>query len=372
MQTYDPRIYAVGECAAHRGIAYGLVAPLFEQGKVCANHLAQFGIGRYAGSVTSTKLKVTGIDLFSAGDFIGRRRHRGDRAVRSVGGVYKKLVIRDDKLVGAVLYGDTVDGSWYFQLLRDGQDDRRHPRPPDVRPVATRRHRPPGPEQRRRDGRRRWRCAAATACARARSSRRSRSKGLFTLDDVRKHTKARQSCGSCTGLVEQILAFTVGGDYQAADQEEADVRLHRPHPRGGARRDPRAAAAVDPGVMQVLEWRTPNGCATLPPGAQLLPDLDLAARGRGRSAVALHQRARHANIQKDGTYSVVPRMWGGVTTADELRRIADVVDKYKIPTVKVTGGQRIDLLGVKKEDLPGVWRDLGMPSATPTPRRCAP
>ncbi len=73
MQTYDPRIYAVGECVNHRGIAYGLVAPLFEMAKVCATHLAQFGIGRYVGSVTSTKLKVTGIDLFSAGDFIGRR-----------------------------------------------------------------------------------------------------------------------------------------------------------------------------------------------------------------------------------------------------------------------------------------------------------
>ena len=80
MQTYDPRIYAVGECVQHRGIAYGLVAPLFEQAKVCANHLAQFGIGRYPGSVTSTKLKVTGIDLFSAGDFTGGDGHRGDRA----------------------------------------------------------------------------------------------------------------------------------------------------------------------------------------------------------------------------------------------------------------------------------------------------
>ena len=120
--TTDPRIYAVGECAAHRGIAYGLVAPLFEQGKVCATHLAQFGIGRYTGSQTSTKLKVTGIDLFSAGNFTG-----GDGAEEIVlsdpfGGVYKKLVIKDDKLVGACLYGDTVDGSWYFKLLRDGRN----------------------------------------------------------------------------------------------------------------------------------------------------------------------------------------------------------------------------------------------------------
>src|SRR5205085_10094651 len=117
----DARIYAVGECAAHRGIAYGLVAPLFEQAKVAANHLAQFGIGRYTGSLTSTKLKVTGIDLFSAGEFMG-----GDGTEEIVlsdpyGGVYKKLVLKDDKLVGACLYGDTVDGSWYFKLLREGK-----------------------------------------------------------------------------------------------------------------------------------------------------------------------------------------------------------------------------------------------------------
>ena len=116
--------------------------------------------------------------------------------------------------------------------------------------------------------------------------------------------------------------------------------------------------------MQFMEWRTPNGCATCRPGAQLLPDLAPGRKeAQGRSADrASSTSAAHANIQKDGTYSVIPRMWGGETTRRELRRIADVVDKYKIPTVKVTGGQRIDLLGVKKEDLPDVWKDIGMPS----------
>ncbi len=117
----DPRIYSVGECAAHRGIAYGLVAPLFEQGKVCATHLAQFGIGRYTGSQTSTKLKVTGIDLFSAGNFTGGEGTEQIVMSDARAGIYKKLVIQDDKLVGACLYGDTVDGSWYFKLLREGR-----------------------------------------------------------------------------------------------------------------------------------------------------------------------------------------------------------------------------------------------------------
>ena len=116
----DARIYAVGECAAHRGIAYGLVAPLFEQGKVAANHLAHLGIGRYQGSLTSTKLKVTGIDLFSAGDFMGGEGTEEIVMSDPFGGVYKKLVIKNDKLVGACLFGDTADGNWYFRLLQEG------------------------------------------------------------------------------------------------------------------------------------------------------------------------------------------------------------------------------------------------------------
>ena len=125
MQTItDPRVYAVGECAAHRGIAYGLVAPLFEQGKVVANHLAEFGIGRYGGSQVSTKLKVTGIDLFSAGDFMGGEGTEAIVLSDPIHGVYKKLVLKGDKLVGACLYGDTADGSHYFQLIREGRSIR--------------------------------------------------------------------------------------------------------------------------------------------------------------------------------------------------------------------------------------------------------
>jgi len=121
MQTVtDPRVYSVGECAAHRGVAYGLVAPLFEQGRVCATHLAQVGIGRYLGSSVSTKLKVTGIDLFSAGNFSGGEGYEEILLSDPYTGVYKKLIIKDDKLVGACLYGDTDDGSWYFKLVREG------------------------------------------------------------------------------------------------------------------------------------------------------------------------------------------------------------------------------------------------------------
>jgi nitrite reductase (NADH) large subunit len=362
MQTVtDARIYSVGECAAHRGIAYGLVAPLFEQAKVAANHLAQFGIGRYTGSLTSTKLKVTGIDLFSAGDFMG-----GDGAEEIVmsdpsGGVYKKLVIKDDKLVGACLYGDTVDGSWYFKLLREGRSVN------DIRDKLM--FGEGGLGDAGHEGQTRAASMAddAEVCGcngvnKGAICKAIKERGLFTIDEVRKHTKASASCGSCTGLVEQILMFTAGGDYSAAPKKKAlcGCTDHSHQEVRDAIRKNRLVTIA--GTFAFMEWRTPNGCATCRPAVNyyLLSTWPQEAKDDPQSRF-INERS-HANIQKDGTYSVVPRMWGGETTAAELRRIADVVDKYQIPTVKVTGGQRIDLLGVKKKDLPGVWRDIGMPS----------
>ncbi|AOS79937.1 MULTISPECIES: nitrite reductase large subunit NirB [Hydrogenophaga] len=357
----DARIYAVGECAAHRGIAYGLVAPLFEQGKVLATHLAEFGIGRYSGSLTSTKLKVTGIDLFSAGNFMG-----GDNTEEIVmsdpgGGVYKKLVIQDDKLVGACLYGDTVDGSWYFKLLREG------------RSVADIRDKLMFGESNIGDTGHEGHSKAASmpdeaeVCGcngvnKGAICKAIKDKGLFTLEEVRKHTKASASCGSCTGLVEQILMFTAGGDYSATPKLKAICGCtehgHQAVRDAICERKYLSTAEVFAG----MGWRTPNGCATCRPAVNyyLISTWPKEARDDPQSRF-INERS-HANIQKDGTYSVIPRMWGGETTAAELRRIADVVDKYQIPTVKVTGGQRIDLLGVKKEDLQNVWRDIGMPS----------
>ena len=359
--TTDARIYSVGECAAHRGIAYGLVAPLFEQGKVLANHLAQFGIGRYTGSLTSTKLKVTGIDLFSAGEFQGGEGTEEIVMSDPFGGVYKKLVIKDDKLVGACLYGDTVDGSWYFKLLRDG------------RSVADLRDKLMFGESSIGDTGHEGHTKAASmpdeaeVCGcngvnKGTICKAIKEKGLFTLDEVRKHTKASASCGSCTGLVEQILMFTAGGDYSATPKTKAMCAC-TDHGHQAVRDAIVANKLLSIGaVHQFLDWKTPNGCSSCRPAVNyyLISSWPKEAKDDPQSRF-INERS-HANIQKDGTYSVIPRMWGGETTASELRRIADAVDKYKIPTVKVTGGQRIDLLGVKKEDLHNVWKDIGMPS----------
>jgi nitrite reductase (NADH) large subunit len=361
MQTFDPRIYSIGECAAHRGIAYGLVAPLFEQAKVCANHLAHYGIGRYQGSITSTKLKVTGIDLFSAGDFIGGEGTESILYSDPIGGVYKKLVIKDNKLVGGVMYGDTVDGAWYFSLLRDGKDV-----------SELRDHLMFGQDHCGNLGHQGINKAATmtddmevcgcNGVCKGDIVKAIREKGLFTLEDVRKHTKASSSCGSCTGLVEQILAVTAGGDYSATPKTKS-VCGCTDHTHEAVRDAIKQNKLLSiPQVMEFMEWRTPNGCASCRPALNyyLISTWPGEAEDDPQSRF-INERA-HANIQKDGTYSVIPRMWGGNTTPSELRRIADVVDKYSIPAVHVTGGQRIDLLGVKKEDLPKVWADLDMPS----------
>lgn len=357
----DPRIYAVGECAAHRGVAYGLVAPLFEQGKVLANHLAEMGISRYSGSLTSTKLKVTGIDLFSAGDFMGGPDAEEILMSDPAAGVYKKLVIRDNKLVGACLYGDTVDGSWYFKLLRD------------ARPVADIRDRLMFGESNIGDvGHQGHSKAAAMAdtdevcgcngVSKGAICKAIKDKGLFTLEEVRKHTKASASCGSCTGLVEQILMFTAGGDYSATPKKKAlcGCTDHSHQDVRDAIRERKLLTIAS--TFEALNWKTPNGCPTCRPAVNYYLTSTWPREARDDPQSRFINERSHANIQKDGTYSVIPRMWGGETTADELRRIADAVDKYKIPTVKVTGGQRIDLLGVKKEDLQNVWNDIGMPS----------
>ncbi len=357
MQTYDPRIYAVGECVQHRDQCYGLVAPLFEQARVAANHLAKMGIARYEGSVTSTKLKVTGIDLFSAGEF---NEEEGDETLilqDPAQNVYKKLVVKDSRIKGAVMFGDTMDGTWYFQLLREGTDisgfrstilfgqhdlgDAGHG--DEIRVAAL------------SDDAEICGCNGVT---KGDIVNAIQTKGLFTLDDVRAHTKASASCGSCTGLVEAILSSTVGEGYDAKPSKKPVCGCS-----GHSHDDVIAAIAEHelkdmPAVFERLEWKTPDGCATCRPALNyyLLARWPEEYQDDAQSRF-INERA-HGNIQKDGTYSVVPRMFGGLCTPSDLRAIADVCDKYDVPEMKVTGGQRIDLFGVKKEDLPPMWKDL--------------
>jgi nitrite reductase (NADH) large subunit len=357
MRTSDPHVFAVGECAEHRGQCYGLVAPIWEMCRAVAETLTG-GDGAYAGSMLSTRLKVSGVDVFSAGRFAGGEDCE-DIVFRDAGrGVYKRIVIEDGKLAGAVLFGDAADGAWYFDLMRAGADVS------DIRETlvfgqaATEGLRGLDPN------------AAVAAMAddtevcgcngvcKGAITGAIAAKNLTTLEAVRAHTKASASCGACTPLVEKLLKLTVGDSFAAQTGPKA-VCPCTYHPHDGVRRRILEEGLKSiPAVMQALEWRTPDGCASCRPALNYY----LLCAWPGEYADDAQSRfvneRVHANIQKDGTYSVVPRMWGGVTSARELRAIADVVDRFAIPTVKVTGGQRIDLLGVKKEDLPAVWAAL--------------
>ncbi|MGE0407876.1 MAG: (2Fe-2S)-binding protein, partial [Amphiplicatus sp.] len=307
--------------------------------------------------VASTKLKVTGVDLFSAGDFADKPGREEIVMRDAARGVYKRLVLEENKIVGVVLYGDTADGAWFFQQLKEQRDisERRETLifgpafegGPALDPMAAVAALPDDAEICGCNGVCKGKIVSAIA-----------EKGLSSVDDVRTHTKASASCGSCTGLVEKLLALTLGDAYQASASKPMCPCTAFSHA------EVRRVIVGDglksiQAVMQALEWKTSCGCAKCRPALNYYLLCAWPGEYEDDSQSRFINERAHANIQKDGTFSVVPRMWGGLTTPDELRAIADVADKFQIPTVKVTGGQRIDLLGVKKEDLPAVWKDLG-------------
>ena len=358
MRTSDPSVFAVGECIEHHGLTYGLVAPLWEMAKVCADAMTATAETFYSGSVTGTRLKVSGIDMFSCGDFSA-----GDGTEEVVfrdpaRGVYRRLVLKDEKLLGAVLYGDARDGGWYFDLLRDGKKlgDLRETvifgrdvamAAAGADPAAALAAMDDGHEV----------CGCNGVCKGVIVGA-IREKGLATLDAVRAHTKASASCGSCTGTVEGLLAMSLGAEYAKPKGEKALCKCTSlGHDTVRAKILERELKTI-PEVMQTLGWTTPDGCHVCRPALNFYLLCAWPGEYEDNAQSRFVNERMHANIQKDGTYSVIPRMWGGLTNSRELRALADVVEKFAIPTVKVTGGQRIDLLGVKREDLPAVWRDL--------------
>ncbi|HEX7849764.1 MAG TPA: nitrite reductase large subunit NirB [Sphingomonas sp.] len=356
MVTSDADVLAVGECVEHEGQVYGLVAPLWDMCRALADGLVGQPKG-YRPQATSTKLKVAGLDVFSAGDFAGGEGCE-DIVLRDASrGVYKRVVIRDDRMVGAVLYGDTVDGGWYFDLIKKNEDVA------PIRDVLIF-----GQGFASGGGQADPKAAVAALSDDAEicgCNGVSKGKvvaciagGATTLDAVRTGCKASASCGSCTGLVESLLAVTLGDDY-AGERSVRPMCACTSFGHDDVRR-----AIVErgfreiPQVMQEMSWSTPDGCASCRPALNYY--LLCAWPGDyvdDQQSRFVNERL-HANIQKDGTYSVVPRMWGGITNPTELRAIADVVEKYDAPMVKVTGGQRLDIFGIKKEDLPAVWADL--------------
>ncbi len=354
MRTSDPGVYAVGECVEHRGALFGLVAPLYEMAKIVADRVTGTAEADYVPAVTGTRLKVTGIDMFSAGDFIGDE-DTDDIVFRDAArGVHKKLVIRDDRLIGAVLYGEARDSAWYFDHIRNATDISALRDTLVFGPAAGNGGEAPGVEALPDS-------AEICGCNGVSKGKILAAIGTFkltTVDQVRARTKASASCGSCTCQVESLLALALGGEYDAAPKIKAVCKCTTSGHDAVRKAIAEQRLKTIPAVMRAMGWTTPDGCASCRPALNFYLLCAWPGDYVDDSRSRFVNERMHANIQKDGTYSVVPRMWGGVTSAAELRAIADVVDRYRIPTVKVTGGQRIDLLGVRKEQLPDVWRDL--------------
>ncbi|HWV81167.1 MAG TPA: nitrite reductase large subunit NirB, partial [Hyphomicrobiaceae bacterium] len=356
LRTSDPDIFALGECVEVEGQVFGLVAPLYEMAGVAAAHLADDTAPQFSPSATATKLKVTGINLFSAGDFADAKDRQEIVLRDAARGIYKRLVLKDDRIIGVVMYGDTADGAWFFDLLRRGTDiapmrDTLIFGPAFAGgnagdPTAAVAALPDEAEI----------CGCNGVC-KGKITSAIDAFSLTSLDDVRARTKASASCGSCTGLVEQLLKLKLGDRYNPTAVQPMCGCTHLGHDDVRRLIVARELKSI-PALMQALEWKTSCGCAKCRPALNYYLLSTWPGEYQDDSQSRFINERVHANIQKDGTYSVVPRMWGGVTSAKELRAIADIVDKFAIPTVKVTGGQRIDMLGVRKEDLPAVWSDL--------------
>ena len=352
----DDDIYVVGECAQHRGQVYGLVAPLWEQASVLADHLTGAdATAAYHGSRTATKLKVAGVDVAAMG--LKAPEREDDEFVQysePKHGVYKTVVVRDDKLVGATLVGDVSKVAFLMQAF-----DRGLPLPqerislmfdigtPDVAVGAAELS----------DDAQVCNCngvnkATIVSCVKS---------GEISVSGVMAATRAGKGCGSCKSLVAQIVEWAAGGEVS----EDPSAKWYVP-----------AIPYEKAELMSLIREKDLRSVssvfATLAPGGREDANSKMALSSLlhtmwgdefvdERDGRFINDRV-HANIQRDGTFSVVPQMKGGVTTSEQLRKIADVADKYQIPMIKLTGGQRIDLLGVRKEDLPKVWADLGMPS----------
>ncbi|GAA5652893.1 nitrite reductase large subunit NirB [Geodermatophilus obscurus] len=356
LRTDDPDVYAIGECAQHRGSVYGLVQPAWEHARVLADVLTGTDPdAEYHGSRTATKLKVAGVDVATMGVNTPERDDDEFLVISEPRrGVHLSVVIRDDVLVGATLLGDTRKVAYLTQAF-----DRGAPLPEerirllvdlsDGAPEVGVAEMPADSQVCNCNGVSKGDICGAVAG------------GCGSVGAVMDATRAGKGCGSCKGLVKQVVEWAADGDLTedpAASYYVPGIPMAKPELVAAIReQDLRSVSAVftalAPGGQD--DAKSKMGLTSL---LKMLWGVDFVPEKDGEF---INDRV-HANIQRDGTFSVVPQMKGGVTTPAQLRRIAEVAEKYEVPMVKVTGGQRIDLLGVRKEDLPAVWDDLGMPS----------
>ena len=350
MMSSDPAIYSVGECIKHRGMSYGLVAPLFEQARVCAEQVCEVNHHMYSGSDISTKLKISGVDVFSAGEFDNPDDEvlcSKDHALNS----RKRLSIRDNKLVGAVLFGDSTDGLFYFDLIKnqiDISEMRKTLLFGDIS-VDQNTQGASGVEKMADDeqvcgclGVTKGDIVAAVA------------KGCETFEAMQEETGCATGCGGCSSVAQQVFSFVSGMEVEAKESLCGCTTHSSDEVRAYVRQLEEVHSVDEVRSALGFEGRC-DGCGNAINyylSSQFNEDYQHNNQERP------HNEMMHANLQNDGTYSIVPQMQGGLTTPAELKALADIAVKYEVPTVKVTGGQRIDLLGVPKDKLNDMWDEI--------------
>jgi nitrite reductase (NADH) large subunit len=359
METSVPHIYAVGECAEHREIVYGLVAPLYEQGKVLAGHICGIATEPYQGSVTGTQLKVAGVDLFSAGEIFEDGTTQSIMAYNDYDRVYKRVLIRNNNIVGIVMYGDTKDSTKLYRMLTKKEDIAGMTNVSIFQSECTGEAGSDDIASMPNDelvcG-----CNGVTKGAIVDAIQ---AQGLTTLDQVSHCTNAGRSCGRCKPMVASILAHTLGEQFDENAAQKTSICGCTTLSREELVEEIKAKGLTTvKEVMNVLQWNNEEGCSKCRPAINYYLGMIYMDGYKDDRDSRLVNEKMHANIQKDGTYSVVPRMYGGVTTPQDLIKIAKAAEKYNVPLVKLTGGQRIGLFGIKKEDLPAIWEELNMPS----------
>ncbi|WP_405174752.1 nitrite reductase large subunit NirB [Paenibacillus sp. FSL H8-0261] len=359
LQTSMQNVYSIGECAEHRGMCYGLVAPLFEQGMVLAKHLCGSDTKPYEGSIVSTKLKISGVDVFSAGEFLDSPEHTVISSKDEWKRTYKKILLKNNVIVGAVLFGDVTESANLQKLVKQGavMTDEIYTEVMGTGCCGGGAKKSTSVEA-MADEEIVCGCNGVTKKAIVDAVTEH---GFTTVDEIKACTGATRSCGGCKPVVEQILQFVLGDSFQQAAKQGicGCTTLSR---------DEIVAEITAKGlkttkeVMNVLGWKQEEGCSKCRPAINYYLGMMNPDTHQDEKESRFVNERMGANIQKDGTYTVIPRMYGGVTTPEDLKKIADVSLKYDVKVVKVTGGQRLDLIGVKKEDLPKVWEELDMPS----------
>jgi len=357
METSVNHVYAVGECAEHREICYGLVAPLYEQAKVLAGLLAGKLPQPYEGTVVGTQLKVAGVDLYSAGEILDDPSTKAIKVHNEFDGVYKKVLIRDNQIVGIVLYGDTKDSTRLFRMLSNkddisGMTSTSILEAPGGAAAETSVAAIPDTEI----------ICGCNGVTKGSIVEAINTQGLTTVEQVGGCTNAGRSCGRCKPQIADILAYTLGDQFDSSNTKQAICGCTTLSRDEVVEEIKLKGLTHTKEVMNVLGWKNEEGCTKCRPAINYYLGMIHQAQYQDDRDSRLVNEKMHANIQKDGTYSVIPRMYGGVTSASDLKRIAEVAEKYNVPLVKLTGGQRIGLYGLKKEELPSVWEDLGMPS----------